>query len=349
MTKSPSTKSVKPPRRLSGVKKIPAKRLKTSSAKRGGKRKRLPLSLIRAKRLGYECRNLTDADAVAGLSQPLAGVLDKYPKIRAAWQRGQFLRNLELEAGSAPNLPRAANHLGYKNGEELSDLLDDDPEAKNIWKQARLDLNVKQNKRVFDLAAEGSKWCIQLVEKFLTTDEGRPAAIGGTDLKKLMQKQVADLFDVTRVTVKDWTDRQGMPRNADGTYDLAAVVRWWKVFINRRAGAGVPAADKMRDLKTEAIKLDLLERKGQLLDRGEVIAGLVARFQNMVGAFQYKRRELANMVHNQTIENIEDILSRFFEDLQRQQLEVPEVLRLSPEGNAKLGDAGGQCKARRAF
>jgi len=55
----------------------------------------------------------------------------------------------------------------------------------------------------------------------------------------------------------------------------------------------------------------------------------------MVGAFTYKRRELASMCHGQTVEGIEDILSRFFEELQRKQLELPDFLEV-PENAEKL-------------
>jgi len=295
---------------------------------------RKSLTAVAVKSLGYECENLTAADDASGLGITLAGLFryKKYAKLKAAWQRGQFLRNLKALAGVVETVSEAARKLELSSGQELRDILDTDIEAANIWNQTRLDTKIKAREGLIAAAAEGNQAAIRAIENYLRDDQ-RPAA-GGADFHKLIQKSVADLFDVDRLTVRNWTDRHNCPRNTDGTFDLASVIRWWKDFEKRKSGTHVEASDKLRDLKAEEKKLDLLERQHSLLDREEVIAGLVARAQNMVAAFNYKRRELANMVHNQTIEGVEDILGRFFEDLQRQQLEVPEFLEL-PEAAAE--------------
>ena len=92
----------------------------------------------------------------------------------------------------------------------------------------------------------------------------------------------------------------------------------------------------MRDAKAEEKEINVSRLKGQLLDRGEVIAGLAARAEKLVGAFRYKRRELAMMLHGQTVDRIEELLGRFFDDLQNDMIEIPEYVKLPAEIEPKL-------------
>ena len=295
--------------------------------------RRYTISQVRLRRLGYECEDMAAADVLAGLSRPLAAVIASDEKLAAAWQRGQFLRNLKAKASVVDTVTEAAAALKLQSGQALRDILDTDLEAADIWSQTRLDTRIRVREAMLEAAKDGNQRAISVVENYLKDDrKQRPA---GTDLTKLIQKEIADLFDVSRITVNDWTNKQRCPRNADGSYNLYEVIKWYDKFLKSRTAGKAPAADELRDMKAESIKLDLAERKGQLLAREEVIAGLVARVQAMVGAFTYKRRELASMCHGQTVEGIEDILSRFFEELQRKQLELPEFLEV-PENAEKL-------------
>lgn len=308
-----------------------------SGANRKSKgRSRRALTAVKAKSLGYECEDLTAADAVSGLDVTLAGLFryKKYAPLKKAFERGQFLRNLKAKAGVVDTVSEAASALKLASGQELRNILDRDDEAADIWYQKRLDTRIRVREAMLETAKGGNQAAIRVVENYLKDeDKGRPA---GTDLTRLIQKDIADLFDVTRITVGDWSNKHKCPRNADGSYNLYEVIRWYAEFVKSKSTGRMLPADTMRDLKAEGLRLDLAERQHSLLDREEVIAGLVARCQAMVGAFNYKRRELANMVHNQTIEGVEDILGRFFEDLQRQQLEVPEFLELPAAAAEKL-------------
>ena len=151
-----------------------------------------------------------------------------------------------------------------------------------------------------------------------------------------MQKDIVRLFGVSRVTVKNWSDDHGCPRNADDTYNLGAVIRWYGDWRASQASGPAPAKDRMRDAKAERLELQVAEQKGQLLDRQEVIAGLCARSAKLAGAFRYKRRELSLMLHGQTAAGIEDILGRFFNDVQNEMCTVPEQLKLPTEAEVKL-------------
>jgi len=278
---------------------------------------------------------MTAADAASGLDVTLAGLFryKKYAAVKAAYERGRFLRELEDTASVVETVSEAARKLKLSSGAELRGILDSDAEAADIWQSRRLATRIETRKGLIAAAAAGNQAAIRVVENYLKDDQAAPA---GSDLTKLMQKEIAELFDVNRVTVNDWTNRHKMPRNADGSYNLYEIIRWYGEFARGKATGRMPTADTLRELKAEEKKLDIAARRGELLDRQEVIAGLVGRYQQMVTAFTYKRRQLATMCHNQTVENIEDILGRFFGDIRRKQLELPDFLDLPEAAEKKL-------------
>jgi len=57
---------------------------------------------------------------------------------------------------------------------------------------------------------------------------------GNVNLRHLMQKQVAELFGVDRLTIRNWTKQHGCPRCTSGNYDLYAVIQWWTKYLNRK-------------------------------------------------------------------------------------------------------------------
>ena len=321
-------KKSKPPRRVSRVKKRKSKK----------RRRRAPISSAAVRRLGYECENLAEADKKSGIRYNLAKVLGRHPNLKAAWERGQFLRNLQDLAGVVATVSEAAHKLGLVSGEQLRDMLDTDDEIANVWNQTRLNTIIEARAALLDAAKEGNQTAIRAVENYLREEKQTAARV---DTVRLRQSELCELLGVTRVTITDWEKRQALPRNADKTYNLAEVIRWYQEFVKSKAGGKILPADELRNLKTEEKRLNLMERRHQLLSREEVIEGLVGRWQAIVGAFRYKRRELASMVHGQTVDRIEDILSRFFEDIQRQWLQIPEVLHLPDAAAAKLAELFG--------
>jgi DNA-binding transcriptional regulator YiaG len=270
---------------------------------------------------------------IAELARPLAEFLKRDQKLQESWERGQFLRNLKALASVVETVTEAAKKLGLSSGSELRDLLDSDSEISDLWSQTRLDTKIKAREALLEAAKAGNQAAIRVVENYLKDDQKVPA---GPDLHHLSQKLLAELFDIDRLTVRNWELRDKLPRNADGSYDLYVTVKWHKDYMARKSSLTAPAADTMRDMKTEQLRLDLEERKANLIARNDVIAGLVARVQAMVAALENKKRELASMCHGQTIEGIEDIIGRFFEELQRNQSEIPEFLEIPPEAEKKL-------------
>ena len=294
--------------------------------------------------MGFGYENLVEADMAAGTKKLLSKILPKYPKLQAAWDRGQFLRDLQALAGVVATISEAAHKLDMPSSEALRDMIDSDNEVGNIWKKTRLNTIIEAREALLTAACEGNHVAIRAVENYLR-EEKRPIALEGrADTARMRQVELVDLFGVTRITINDWINKQGMPRNNDKTYNLADVIRWYSGFIKRKEGGKILPADRLRDLKAEEKQLDLAARQHQLLEREEVIAGLVGRWQNIVGTFRYKQRELAGLVHGQTVDNIEDILGRFFEDIQREWLTMPEFLYLPEEAAKKLTECMELCQ-----
>jgi hypothetical protein len=212
--------------------------------------------------------------------------------------------------------------------------LDATPTA-DLWSQTRLDTILQARTALLEAAKQGNQTAIRAVENYLR--EEKQQAGPSADLSRLSQKDICELFAVSRVTLNEWQARHGLPRNADKTYNLGQLIRWFGEFSQRKGGGGrILPADKLRDLKAEEKQMDLAQRRGQLLERERVLADLVGHWQRIIAAFRYKRRELAMMVHGQTVERIEDALSRFFEDVKREWRAPMSCLQLPPDAQARF-------------
>jgi len=321
--------------------KQPAKRTpkKRPRKRTNRKRRRLPLPGFAVRSLAFECEDLAAADVELHRERPrlrktLAVYLKRFPELGDAWERGQLLRNLRACAAAIMTVTQSAKLLGFERGAKLRELLDTDSEVGDLWEQTRIEAVAAAKTALAEAAKSGNQQAIKAVESFLCDEgEGRAANI---NYSQLTINQTAELFGVTRQTVYDWYTKHGLARNAEGGISLKEAIEWYGNFVKRKGNGRLLPADKLRDLKAEEKIIDLAERRHQLLDREEVIAGLLGRWGKIVGAFKYKGRELATMVHGQTVDGIEDILSRFFEDLQREWLTVPEFLYLDPAAAEKL-------------
>jgi len=318
-----------------------SKKKPRSAAQRRRNRPRFPVPELAVRRLGFECEDLAAADIILGKERPrlrktLDGYIKKHPELGRAWERGQLLRNIRACAAAIMTVSQAAKLLGFNRGAELRELLDTDGEIRDIWEQTRIQAIAAAKQALAEAAKEGNQRAIKAIEGFLY-DEGEGRAVN-INYSQLSINQAADLFGVTRQTIYDWYTKNGLARNVDGSINLKGAIEWYGNFVKRRPDGRVLPADRLRDLKAEEKKIDLAQRRHQLLDREEVTAGLLGRWQKIVGAFKYKGRELATMLHGQTVDSSEDIINRFFEDMQREWLTVPEFLYLPAAAAEKFDE-----------
>ena len=340
MAKSPKpdeTKTTKPAvvitKKAAAIKKT-AKTAKKKTAGRKTKktrRKRSPVSGRVVRHLAFECGSITEADAKLaekGVKGELAGLMEQFGYLAEAWERGVFLRELQQLAMTAVTIPEAEASLEMGTG-ELKKLLDEDAEVADIWNRARLNVTIEIKQAIVKQAIEGKPSAIKQIEMLLRQEIGRPRA----DLTRLSIGQMVELTGKTRQTIHDWVVKHGLGRNADRTFDLKVFVQWLEEFavkkMNGSAGRFVGAeTDPLKVAKTERLQLELEKQKGNLLDRNQVIAGQMARQQTLVNTLDRKASDLAMLCQGQSAEAITKVLDGFFEDLRREQCQIPEQLQL---------------------
>lgn len=161
---------------------------KKLSKRKAGKRKRLPVYEAEVCRLGYKFENLDDANAALkkqGLHRPLKNILEEYPRLQRAWDRGQFLRNLKAFAKKGFSVSKAAKKLGLASGQVLQKMIDEDVEVEDVWKQAKFQVYIgRKEKERSDFLADvrrGDPEAIRKAERFLLGEKAR----GGADISRI--------------------------------------------------------------------------------------------------------------------------------------------------------------------
>lgn len=109
------------------------------------------------------------------------------------------------------------------------------------------------------------------------------------DVGHLRPGEMCRLLGVSAQALSNFQER-GCPRNAGGTFDATAVVPWRLRELEKRAedARKVTVLDAVRVKKTlldvQQQELDLAERRGDVVDRSAVVAGLAARWSTLVAS-----------------------------------------------------------------
>ena len=157
------------------------------------------------------------------------------------------------------------------------------------------------------------------------------------DSEKLSIEQLAAVTGKTRRTIYDWTTKHGMPQNSDRTYSITRFVAWYEGFINKKlTPSAAISTDPLKLAKAEKLELELANQRGHLLDRSMVVAGIIARYQQLVNSLNRKASDLAIGCANQPATAIAETLEDFFGQLKNQLCQVPSELRLATAAAAKL-------------
>jgi len=292
------------------------------------------------KKAALDCDDFASAEVMLNID--VAGGLDTLLKKKnnenlfAAWQRGRMLKNIAALAAVGVTPDEVEDRLQMSAGTFVK-MLQQDGEVRDLWNQSRIGTIVAIKQALVDKAKEGKQLSARQVEQLLK----RELAAGHPDTSKLSTNQLADIVGKTRQTIYDWYTKHGMPRNSDETHDLRVFMVWFEKFVTDKARGkktmDVDITDphtKQTMLKAERIELELSERKGQLVGRDEVLAGLLARYQNLVNMCDRKGSELPMLLHGQTVEDNAKILGGFFDELRKTIIYVPEQLKLDAEAEA---------------
>lgn len=105
----------------------------------GRSSKRLPISINSMINIGYGYGDITTAENDSEMKISIRNALAKHPELKAAYDRGQFLRNIKIAAETGEDMEELAAILGIKTVKELKDIIKNDFEAKTIWNNCRAD------------------------------------------------------------------------------------------------------------------------------------------------------------------------------------------------------------------
>ena len=161
---------------------------------------------------------------------------------------------------------------------------------------------------------------------------------GAYDAGRLPQTEVLRIFGVSKPSLLDW-HRRGCPRNADRSYDLAAVVQWRMAELEHRVSTArkLNALDQVRVRKTSAdaqlAEMTLAQRQGDLLPRAAVVAGWVARYKAIQARMMGMLGRLASRgVDDEGVMVVRDEVLEMMRGLAYGQV----CLQLTPEESATL-------------
>jgi hypothetical protein len=256
------------------------------------------------------------------------------PELKAAFDRGRFLRNIAEFGGKNYTLHEAELELGMLAG-SLETLFKTDLEAVDTWNQARHRTLLEIKKRWLEMVGMASPAALKQLEKLMSRGIVQPAA----DLSHITSKQMQELTQKSRQTVEsDWPKIHGLKRNTDGTYNLYIFLPWFEEFITRTRSAPAKQSEPeaLRDKKAQMLDIELKEKLGRLLPRESVIAGIIGRHQLMLNMFDKFMDKVPAIVENQPLERIKKILEESFVEIRNEMAKSKIEMKLNDEQTEKL-------------
>ncbi|AQT69944.1 hypothetical protein STSP2_03144 [Anaerohalosphaera lusitana] len=312
------------------------------SVKKKVSKKKLPVAVAVIRDLAFHSDSFTDAAskfvelaAKRRCKRDLQAILDEHQDLQDAWQRGRLLKNIGELAATGVNIGEAEHHLKLATG-ELKAMMAEQSEVADIWNQSRLKLTIDLKQAVVANALQGKVGALKQVETLLRREIARPSA----DFHSLSIADMCEILGITRQTLHDWYKERGCPRNSDGSYDLCQFFEWYeRHIIETRGTAGKSAAPKLDPLKAakaQKMEKELAELEGRLLDRQQVVMGLMARHQKFVNESGRGLHDLAMRCHKRDSEDILKLLNEHMTDLRQKMCEVPAEMRLPSDAENKL-------------
>jgi len=163
------------------------------------------------------------------------------------------------------------------------------------------------------------------------------SSIKKRDYRRVSLQQLIEITKKGRRTIYFWLAK-GLSREDDGFFWLPKFFEWYEKYMSDKIYDRLPA-QKMNPYqlsRVQKLKMDIARQQNQLLERPVVIAGQVARHQNLVNSFTNKAEELAIMLAGLPQAQIQKQLNEFFDEILRQQCSVGEELCLPEKQNQKL-------------
>jgi len=197
--------------------KVKAKKVTAKSAGRP--------SAVKVKNWGLKYETMAECEQKEGLEIQIHALM-RFKTLKAAWERGQFLRKLTIAGKGNASIEEVEHDLQLADG-SLEPILKNDDEAREAFNNARFATIMKVRTAIVN-QVESDKvtpTTLKQLETFLRTQVVRK----DVDFDKVPTAVMEELFGVTRVTLHEWKKNRGMPVNADGSYNLkAALQQTWR-------------------------------------------------------------------------------------------------------------------------
>ena len=221
------------------------------------------------------------AAARAGLTLAAAGeslgvadlnvVLKRSKRLAAAWERGQLLRAVEEVAGRTYVVPEAADRLLTLPRGTFIAIYKKDRIVRELWDHERFILKLAHEKAFTERVKEGDAKAIAAVQHLFTSNE--PAE--SCDFKRLRPTQMQEATGFARQQILRWHKDHGLPRNADGSYNLAAFIAWHLEWtVTKLGGQKMPGDDSRESALERLRRVQADEIEGRVLPVAEHITAL---------------------------------------------------------------------------
>ena len=300
---------------------------KATKKKTTKKKPKAALTIAAVRAAAFECGGIVAGAKALGLVD-IDAHFKRRPKHAAAWERGLFLGNLRDLAAAPTEKAEAAHELGFDPA-AFDKMLAGDIEAAGVWNQAHIDTVIEMKREFRRQAAAGKRHAMDMVLRAMRNDLVRPEV----DLGRVELADVSLVCGVSRQTVHSWVSRFGAPQNADGTYSLPAMWLWYEGFISQKIAGGKvkvsgEVSDPLRYQRAKKLSMEVDELAGRLLERDEVVVGILARHQQFLNAVNGKAEEMALSLAGQPADVVVRALTEFFDGIKGELCYVPDELRL---------------------
>lgn len=263
--------------------------------------------------------------------------MGKKRKSQKAKKDAELVQHITMLARTGASLKESAQALGMDT-KELEVLFKRRPKILKAWRQSRLNLILGIRAALAKSASEGKLAAIEkLLAELLTEVAQQP--VPAIDFEHLKTAELSIAIGRQRQTVDRWRVEHGLRRNSDKTYSLPGFFVWFENFCRAKClTKSSEGGDPLRDIKAEQIGLQVARHRKELLNRQEVICGLVAWVQNIKSFCERSVDELSRLCCNQPREKIAEIARGFFRDLYIAAARSPSELCLPPAMEKDLID-----------
>ena len=286
--------SKKTSRKTARKSKAGSKKSATGPRKKAKKGKARRPSAVKVKNWALKYETMAEAEIAKDLEFEL-GSLMKFKTLKAAWERGQFLRKLAAAGKGNASLEEVEHDLQMADG-TLEPILETDDEAREAFNNARFATVMKVRTVIVEMV-ENKKLTpttLKQLETFLRMQVVRK----DVDFDKVPTAVMEELFGVTRQTLIDWKKNRGMPFNADGSYNLkACLLQTWREkedggrqrvpcwfekmltdkIISQPGKFGTSAPDDADALRKTKLRMQIAEMEKRLIPADSSMAAILAR------------------------------------------------------------------------